>query len=311
MWLTAGTVAPLAADFYAKTSGSVTYGATATTILYDVVATGNAGWYNSATGRFTPPAARYFIYAAGGAGGGGSSTINLVLRKNGVNVASGQSNQSGGAFSQSTVQGEFDANGTDYFDIQGSGSPSVVGSAGYQWFGAFPVAIPTITPTMPNTLQLWSEKVCVGGETTMDVSFPYNARRIELEYVQRCTAAADPNLIMNILESGVVNAAGNYSFQVLTGVASAASSSGTLSQTQWNMSGGRQSAGTVKLFNMPSGAWYGTHVQNLITTTTRYIQVWELDFPPANIALTTGARLAIGGGQTFQAGSFFRAYVVP
>jgi hypothetical protein len=181
-----------------------------------------------------------------------------------------------------------------------------------QWVPTSPApAAPA--PPVPSTgvLTLYSEKVCVGGETFMDVTIPSVAslKRLELEYSQRCATAADPTMTMQILESGVPNATSNYSNGYIYQNGTTVAGNGVNSVTSWPFSGGRQSVGQVLLYVIPSGYWYATHSQYLITQTTRYLQQFVYDFPPANIALTTGFRLSLASA-SFQAGSYFRAFVV-
>src|SRR5262245_50658732 len=53
------------ADFFASHNATFSLPAsTATTLTFNTVVTGNSGgWYSTSTGRFTPPAGRYFLTA--------------------------------------------------------------------------------------------------------------------------------------------------------------------------------------------------------------------------------------------------------
>jgi hypothetical protein len=128
-------------DFH--TAFAVTgFTSTLATLFFPAAMTGNAGgWYNPSNGRYTPPAGRYFIYSTIGAGHNASATmITVTLRKNGVPLeyavqVPGTANWVG----DPSVQGVFDANGTDWFDVQAScNNGSNINS--WCWFGAFPIS---------------------------------------------------------------------------------------------------------------------------------------------------------------------------
>jgi hypothetical protein len=128
-------------DFYA--GASITgWTSTATTPTTLVVQSGNAsGSFVPGTGRFTPPAGRYHL--CGGACVGtsaGATTVALYLRKNGTAIFNTSTTSQGtNAMAIPTFESAYDANGSDWFDIQVS-SNNGSNISGWCWFGAFPIA---------------------------------------------------------------------------------------------------------------------------------------------------------------------------
>jgi hypothetical protein len=116
-----GPIGAASGDFYAKNSGTIVPAATAAPVIANSVITGNSGnWYNPGTGRFTPPAGRYYIHGSAGAAGAssGASQIIVYLYKNGVSITASQQVPGGVNWSgDPAVDAILDANGTDYFEI--------------------------------------------------------------------------------------------------------------------------------------------------------------------------------------------------
>ena len=118
-----GPIGISSGDFWSYNSASITgLPASATPIKTDVVSTGNSGsWYSTATGRYTPPAGRYHIFATAVVGyGGGAVQADFYLRKNGVNIPgarSGITPANTGYYETAKIGVTVDANGTDYFDL--------------------------------------------------------------------------------------------------------------------------------------------------------------------------------------------------
>jgi len=139
-WVPASPTAPLlqSVDFFA--TGTPALGTTAQVFTL-ASSVGNSGaWYNSANGRFTPPAGRYNLFAMiGGLSNAGAIGIIGQLRKNGTVIGPGSSGSSPAAnmWGIVPVTAQVDANGTDYFDFLVSCNPAATGSEGY--FGAFMV----------------------------------------------------------------------------------------------------------------------------------------------------------------------------
>ena len=144
LWVASGASA--GGDFYGIYVGAdFVVGTTAITLPINTVVTGNSGgWYatgGGSIGRYTPPAGRYQIFAgmsfaSGAAGAHGT----IAIRKNGVAVVSEVSQSPGGGFSIQPIEGTFDANGSDYFEIfVVSNQPSVAACRG-SYFGAYPIS---------------------------------------------------------------------------------------------------------------------------------------------------------------------------
>jgi len=116
-----GTGTTPGGDFSARQTGGGT--PTAMTRFTGMpVITGNSGsWYVPGTGRYSPPAGRYFIYATFTSNwAGGAVHHQIELRKNNVSVVDA-TDTAGAAnwYSDPAVSGIFDANGTDYFEMWG------------------------------------------------------------------------------------------------------------------------------------------------------------------------------------------------
>ena len=112
-------------------------------ITFLTVASGNeGGWYSTATGRYTPPAGRYFIQCTNGvqAPSGGNGTWSLIPRKNGVRIPNEGATASGAAsFAVPITVGCYvDANGSDYFDwVANTNATGMTAQGGV--FTAFPL----------------------------------------------------------------------------------------------------------------------------------------------------------------------------
>jgi len=300
-------------DFFATLSGFTVLAAGAVVTGY-TVAVGNTGsWLNTSTGRYTPPAGRYKIFAQYSATQNQASHCTLAIRKNGATVQYNTSTiASATYYANPMAEAVVDANGTDYFDVFVSANANANGQN--FGFGAFPISGTKGPqgdpgPAAPNALVLYSEKVCVGGETFMDVAMPANPKRIELHYSIYEAAGADQNLGMRVIRNGVPDGGANYSHQAMYGSGTAVGASGVNSLTSWGMSGGRYANGIMTFVANPNSGLFGVHNQALISGAARYFQNFAYDGP----ALTPaggGFRLLFTGAGTFLAGSFLRAYVV-
>jgi len=126
-------------DFCAtQASGTVT--ATATTLVTLTVATGNSGgWFVPGTGRYTPPAGRYQIFAQYMCTQTAASHCNVSIRKNGSLIQYNQASvATSGYYCNPTAIITVDANGTDWFDMQVGANAGATGT--YFMFGAFPIS---------------------------------------------------------------------------------------------------------------------------------------------------------------------------
>jgi hypothetical protein len=109
--------------------------------------TGNAGgWLNTANGRFTPPAGRYFLKGMVTLHSAASLIIGqTTLRKNGVLIPGTLFISTSPAVNNSTevsTAAIVDANGTDYFELTAYGH--VLAAATNALFAAFPLSQQTM-----------------------------------------------------------------------------------------------------------------------------------------------------------------------
>ena len=140
LWVASGASA--GGDVAAMGTGVGLAANTFATLVNNTIITGNSGgWHNTSNGRYTPPAGRYHLSATlFGYSNAGSLTIQLKFRKNGTDIGNNPvtsapaANAWGECFADTTV----DANGTDYFEVQGFFNPANTG--GGSSFTAFPVS---------------------------------------------------------------------------------------------------------------------------------------------------------------------------
>jgi hypothetical protein len=135
-----GPVGPASAgDFTATFQSGGGIPTSDTTLVLPTVATGNSGgWYSNSTGRFTPPAGRFFLFAEYMATQTAGSHCSVSIRKNGAAIQYNRGSVAGnGYYANPSVLIQADANGTDWFDMQISANAGAQGS----WFvfGAFPI----------------------------------------------------------------------------------------------------------------------------------------------------------------------------
>src|SRR5215475_281510 len=151
-WLPLSMAANQAVDFYAQYFGAGI--STQATIVFPTIVSGNSGgWYNSSNGRFTPPAGRYHIFASVNTGSNSAaSVVTCYLRKNGtVILSSSQVPGSAGWYGDPQIITNQDANGTDWFDIQGFSSAGASGNNLYSFFGAFSLTAGGTPPVLPTS----------------------------------------------------------------------------------------------------------------------------------------------------------------
>jgi len=129
--------------FMAVRTTALSLTATLTALVLNSVTAANSGtWYSTSTGRFTPPAGRYYITGSMTVfnSGGTSGSVILELRKNGsasyLNASTVTTPASISA--QLSVCAVVDGNGTDYFALWANTAASV-GQVSFLQFSAFPI----------------------------------------------------------------------------------------------------------------------------------------------------------------------------
>jgi hypothetical protein len=309
---------PVAGDFQATVNAAFTIGASGQVLVHNTVTAGNAGnWYSTSTGRYTPPAGRYYLFAMfSAAGSGGGAIVLTYLRKNGVAlpVQAGSSNTPSSTLTTlTTFHAIVDANGTDYFEHFVFSNVATTANCN-AYFGAFPLSGVVGPPGPPGVmpgggLYLYSEQVAVGGETILNVTIPLNAKRVQL-VINSQAAAGDPALYLQTVESGVVNASVNHRVQKVYGQSTTAGAAQDATAAAWNFGGTGTTQCVIELMRIPSGTvWSGVSTNHMASTSgPLYIQTFSLD-GGANPTTTTGFRATIGAS-SFVAGSSLRAYVV-
>jgi hypothetical protein len=315
-WLAQNPAPPIGGtgDFLATITG-VSVGTAVTTPTPLVVQSGNSGgWFVPATGRWTPPAGRYFIWAGMTCAPTGASNCYVFLRKNGTAFISGNTTVTTAAFwGEPTAQYTVDANGTDWFDCQVQSANFATGASSTIWFGASPLTGmqgPT-GPLPAGALSLYNEVVLAAPATTMAVTIPANAKAIEIWFMATNVANAvdATGLLLNDMQGASVNVGANHYGQTLVGTGAAASAAAFNGQNAWNMGGAQ------RLFVGVMRVVIGTDLLNVINADYTCFNASNVankiqSCLYVGIAGTTGFRLANGGGTQFAAGSYMRVFAV-
>jgi|SRR5262245_32069782 len=208
-------------DFNCIFTGNVGFTSTPATVTAWNVTSGNAGgWYNPANGRFTPPPGRYHIFCGFDAGNSGSATgLYIYLRKNGTTVLqSGTVTGAAGWWGECEVQGNFDCNGTDWFDVQGYAGSNSNMTGMYAWFGAF--ALPSGAQAASGIGSAWRQIgriVPVAAQGPIDfVSLPSDINDLELRFDVGPTAGGQDFVIQFFGANGLIdNTSGHYPWSLL------------------------------------------------------------------------------------------------
>jgi len=177
-------------------------------------------------------------------------------------------------------------------------------------------ATPTPAPTGP-TVQLVGETVTVAGATDMRVTWPSNARKVEIEYLMETSDASSQSAYVQWMVGGVPNTTASYSYTyVFSNGTSATPSAGgansvaysSIGTAIWHKGVLRPIAPGIAV---PTGA-------NMVYEGTAYLQgaaglriaiALAGDGPvPANTI--NGARIGFVAGTTLAANSSIRAYAV-
>ena len=208
VWLASGASA--GGDFYATNSANLTLAVSATLIVLNTVKTGNAGgWYSSSTGRFTPPAGRYFISVQLSCSNAGAAvTVTTELRKNGVLYAYNIDGAPTGLWAQPSVHVTVDSNGTDYWELWGNSNSSSTSASGH--FTAFPVSGIKGPPGDPGVPTWTTLGTAVGsGQTFIDFTgIPSTINHLDLRYYGFIAHGATAGV--QVYRSGVLDTSTSY-----------------------------------------------------------------------------------------------------
>ena len=209
-------------DFFAIGPCGTGNTSTPTVVIPPNVLSGNAtGVYSTSTGRYTPPAGRFFIYAWVFASSPSASLpiVYLYLYKNGAllhtNSFAGQminatANGPGAVDFQFTV----DANGTDYFELRCQTTVVAANLAGVG-FGAFPISGIKGPPGDPGQLGFRLLQRTAIGSAVPDVSIqniPADINDLRIGF-DLSPVSNDQNLCLQFYDGGVLDAtAAHYSW---------------------------------------------------------------------------------------------------
>jgi hypothetical protein len=139
IWVATGTSAGGSFNAFGLVS-AVAPSAMTTLIPLTILSGNEGGWYSTSTGRFTPPAGRYWIYATMTASWTAAVHVVVGLRKNGVAITSNwDTTATNGYYADPACAQIVDANGSDWFDMQGM-TQSVNGTISSAQFMAYPIS---------------------------------------------------------------------------------------------------------------------------------------------------------------------------
>jgi hypothetical protein len=319
---------PALGDFFA-TSTAATPAATQTIIFPTVVSGNSGGWYSTSTGRFTPPAGRYRIQAClgGSMSTGSPGSQQCVLRKNGTALVTGSSTVAGNFFwAQAFVDGEYDANGSDWFDVQ-CGGTAWDRTPALSWFMAFPVAASAVSVASQGFRQL-GRIVPVAGQAVIDFqSIPADINDLEMRF-DVTPATNNGNLLLRFFDAaGAIDANANYGHGNFHSNHAAAAGSNVffygatsgatgimlnLFSTNWGLSTAQPGQGRVCITNIRDTARRKTITSEIIYTesTNSYVG-YERGFGRRDVVgAITGLRLLFDNGN-FAAGGAVTLYGSP
>ena len=162
-------------DFCAYSS-SATIPTPAAVVIPSTILTGNSGnWYSTSTGRYTPPAGRYFIRASTYVPSASAAVgLQVNIRKNGVNIpgaGGGQVPGTAGWWGDPAQAVIVDANGTDYFDMVAYAGPAQTGAIQFMAFNIAGVVGPQGPAGPPGV---------AGGQIIRDIILAVPAPTIDL-----------------------------------------------------------------------------------------------------------------------------------
>jgi hypothetical protein len=266
LWRAVGVISPdPGGDFFVTGAGALMAppsNGTFFTMKPATAVTGNSGgWYNPATGVFTPPAGRYRLFAELTFYSSSSNMQGqLKWRKNGANIIStgadsAQNTAGGNLFGSVTAEVIVDANGTDTFDCQSQSN--VLMSAAWGYIGAYPLSgIKGPPGDVGGARSLYSEAIAAAGNPIeLVVNVPVSARSIELEFDLTDANGSDQVAALQIKQGATIVAAANYTRQAVYGAGNAAGGAYETGQTYWNIGGA-------------SSTWHGT-LQGVLANTGR------------------------------------------
>jgi len=179
------------------------------------IQSGNAGgWYNSATGVFTPPAGRYFLWGLCSFNSSASNMLGQMRwRKNGAIIGNQADMNTAGANLYATVTDHVivDANGTDTFDCQIQSNVLMSNASGS--IGAFPIN-QAVVPIGGGSAwrQIARTVVAVAGPNIDFQNIPTDINDIEVHW-DIIPVTNDTSMFLNFFDStGVIDTSNVHVF---------------------------------------------------------------------------------------------------
>lgn len=301
-------------DFCATQTAGLPTGTANTyvTLNPNSIISGNAGnWYSSSTGRYTPPPGRYCLYGSFACWyAAGAMSFTIHLRKNGTEIGTYNYVYSAAANYRvtPTIEVVVDANGTDWFDLQGQ----CVGAAGNfetATFLAYPIAGAKGPPgdkgPVGDPLLLSSATVSTP-VTTVDVTWPNGTTAVDIPF-SLTSAGADMSFSANLTRDGTILNAANYDMLFLYQAHSPATPQGSwgASAAAWGMGAAIRQAGTFFLRTIRAGLVEGhlNYFSSAVSTLYNYgdtaVRCQPAGAAPNGLRITTGATMQAVAGQNY------------
>jgi hypothetical protein len=216
LWAAVGNISPSpGGDVMATRAAAYNLTGSYTALICDTIALGNAGsWYNTVTGRYTPPAGRYNIRCSGNSfnGGGTGGSVQCQLRKNGVMISDSAPTTMAGMAQDFECEALADASGTDYFEVLALTGASQ-GQITRLSFFAFPISGLKGPPGDPGQLgfRLLSRQVLSVASPYLEfAAIPSDINDLRISWNINCVTNGQ-DVVMRVLDTaGVPDTGANY-----------------------------------------------------------------------------------------------------
>jgi hypothetical protein len=307
-------------DFSAVSTASITLPTSFQVLVLTTINSGNSGgWYNTTSGRYTPPAGRYFLAASlTGQAIGATGIVFAQLTKNGSQIAYGfDTAYSASSTSSVSLSATVDANGTDYFELQAycNVAGSITNSPKTVMFSGFPLSGikgPTGNPAA-GALTLYNESVLAASAADIRVTIPTlsTCKKVELEFMITTVGGANGTLALGSMIGSTPDVSvGIYSSQ--TTYSAATGVNAFLNNTNsWLNLTCVYAGGSVRAMYLPFNNSMMGDLTLMGQDAGGAKYQWSqsmMNGPPGNTV--TGFRIFNANGVQFLAGSYMRSFVV-